>query len=210
MAGTPPRPATGTVSGAPARTGARGIPPVPRRVSMIRAGGTPLKRPPDAAGSEASVNQPLTSTTTSTLPPPLKMLTWPFVPTPTITRLGTVWPAVKLTLEVRGQPPAGKSVTQPATLGLVAVTFRATAATPVDGTPPRLSTVKPIVCPGPIVVEPPSPVRVSSSRLGTSGRYSPAGALSFPVIDVHPGTPSTTSGEPLALKELSAPVRCAG
>src|SRR6202171_2936804 len=31
MAGTPPRPATGTVSGGPARAGARGSPPAPER-----------------------------------------------------------------------------------------------------------------------------------------------------------------------------------
>src|SRR5438309_9906190 len=65
--GTPPSPATGTVSGVPARTGARGIPPMPERVSIIRAGPTPVKRPPPTDGSEASGNQPLTSPTTSTV-----------------------------------------------------------------------------------------------------------------------------------------------
>ena len=64
----------------------------PGLVSVMRLGTRPVNRDPPAVEFE-SVNQPPTSTTTSTVPaPPWWIITWPLVPTLAITRLGTVWP----------------------------------------------------------------------------------------------------------------------
>src|SRR5439155_20548912 len=105
MAGTPPTPATVAAIVAPGPTGWEN-PPVPVRVSRMRAGVTPTKRLPLAAGLLPSLNQPPMSAITWVEPAALKKLTQPGVvpllPTLTITRFGTVCPATKLRLEAVG------------------------------------------------------------------------------------------------------------
>src|SRR5882672_2465585 len=105
------------------------------------------------------------------------MLTLPPVPTPTITRFGIVSLALKFRVEAFGSAtPDGNTVRNPAELGLVAVTFRTTAATPVDGTPPRPVTCRSSVWPGLSLAMGPGLVdRVSSNRAGTSGLKRPSG-----------------------------------
>ena len=54
-----------------------------------------------------------------------------------MTRLGTVWPGSKLTLDVGGWAvPLAYTATQPPVAGLVAVTLTTTADTPVAGIAP--------------------------------------------------------------------------
>ena len=104
MAGTPPTPATVAAIVAPGPTGWE-KPPVPVRVSRIRAGVTPTNRLPLAARLLPSLNQPPMSAITWVEPAALKKLTQPgvpLVPTLTITRLGTVCPATKFRLEAVG------------------------------------------------------------------------------------------------------------
>src|SRR6266853_3907818 len=105
------------------------------------------------------------------------MLTLPPVPTPTITRLGTVWPATKLRLDASGMvTPAGHTVRKPAVLAFASVTFKTTADTPLDGTPPRPVTWRSIFWLGVrMAAGAPLPVLVSSSRDGTRGLKSPSG-----------------------------------
>src|SRR6266487_1358798 len=63
--------------------------------------------------------------------------------TPTVTRLGTVWPATKFRFDASGGvAPVGHTVTWLATVGLVTVTFITTASTPLAGTFPRLVTCR--------------------------------------------------------------------
>ncbi len=106
------------------------------------------------------------------------MLTLPPVPTPTITRLGTVWPATKLRLDASGMvTPVGHTVRKPAVLAFASVTFKTTADTPLDGTPPRPVTWRSIFWLGarmPAAMTP-LPVLVSSSLDGTSGLKRPSG-----------------------------------
>src|SRR5439155_4669764 len=114
MAGTPPTPATVAAIVAPGPTGWE-KPPVPVRVSRIRAGVTPTKRLPVAAGFVPSLNQPPMSAITWVEPAALKKLTQPAVvpllPTLTITRLGTVCPATKFRLDTIGwMLPVGYTV----------------------------------------------------------------------------------------------------
>src|SRR5215831_7521495 len=123
--------------------------PKPWRVSITRNGAGAFSAAPPL-GLVASVNQPLTSTTTSTLPRKLKRLTMPPEPTLTMTRLGTVWPPTKLRLDAVGWvAPAGQTVRKLGAVGLVTVTLRATADTPVAGTPPTPVTWRLRVTPGP-------------------------------------------------------------
>ena len=59
------------------------------------------------------------------------------------TRFGMVTPAVKLRFELSGRSsPAGQTVTNPATVGVTAVTFIATAVTPDGGTSPTPATFR--------------------------------------------------------------------
>src|SRR5690349_20580344 len=72
------------------------------RVSRTRDGVTGTKRP-DSVDRSASY-QPTMSAMTWTGPPDEYILTTPLGGTPTITRLGTVWPGPKLTLDASGSP----------------------------------------------------------------------------------------------------------
>ncbi len=107
------------------------------------------------------------------------MLTWPPEPTPTTTRLATVWPAVKFRFEASGAgAPVGKTVRKPGALGFVTVTFMTTAETPVEGTPMRPVTWRFRVFAGPsLAAGDPLPLLVSRMRAGVSGWNSPAGPL---------------------------------
>src|SRR5207237_9404666 len=67
IAGTPPAPASMTVTGCPGASG-RDRPPVPNRLSTTRAGVRPWYWPLPSAVAEVSVNQPVTSTITSVRP----------------------------------------------------------------------------------------------------------------------------------------------
>ncbi len=100
--------------------------------------------------------------------------------TPTVTRLGLVWPATKFRFEALGIAPLGHTVTWLATLGLVTVTFITTADTPEPGTPPRPVTCSERRAPpangAPIV---PWPVRESMTRAGVSGKYAPFDVSGF-------------------------------
>ena len=99
------------------------------------------------------------------------MLILPSADSLTTTRLATVWPAVKLRLEALGRAAsAGWTVRWLAAVGAVVVTLRATAATPLAGTPPWPATCTVRVWPAPTAWQPPSqlpvPMRVSSTRAG--------------------------------------------
>ena len=75
---------------------------------------------------------------TSTVPDELAMVIAPSGPTPAVTRLATVWSRTSLRLEAFGVGlPFGYTVRNPAVVGLVTVTFRATALTSLSGTSPR-------------------------------------------------------------------------
>src|SRR5205807_10414623 len=87
-------------------------------------------------------------------------------------------------------------------VGLVAVTFSATAATPAGGTPPRPVTWRLRTCPGPMG---PPLVRVSISRAGGSALKSPALVGDGPG-PYHPSTSTSTSVCPLPLKRLTMPL----
>src|SRR2546423_1587924 len=94
-------------------------------------------------------------------PAKLNRLTFWLDPTCTTTRFGIVSPGTKFTFDaVGGAPPLGHSVTTPALVGFVTVTFRTNAPTPVTGTPPRPGPVRSRPSPGPHGVEkPPVPSR---------------------------------------------------
>ena len=80
--------------------------------------------------------QPVTSTTRCVVPALLNRLILPSAPTPTTTALGTVRPATTFRFDAFGRGmPAGHTVMNGEPEGSVAVTFNATAATPVAGTP---------------------------------------------------------------------------
>ena len=65
------------------------------------------------------------------------MLTWPEVPTGTMTRLGTVLPPTQFKFEESGRTePVGQTVKKLCAVVSVTVTFKATADTPLAGTPP--------------------------------------------------------------------------
>src|SRR5260370_28981532 len=141
MSGTPPQPATVTTIVPPGPTDDEN-PPIPERVSRIRTGVTPVNTLPVAAGTLASVNQPLTSAMICTLPPGLKKATRPPAPSITMTRFATACPPREFRFDASGTPvPAGKTVRYPAGVGEVTVTLRTTAEAPVAGTPPR-----PVTC----------------------------------------------------------------
>src|SRR5947209_17964657 len=76
--------------------------------------------------------------------------------------------------------PVGNTVRNPGALGWVTVTVKATAETPVAGTPPRPVTCRFRVAPGPIAAAgAPVPSRVSRMRAGVTG-WKPAGDGSPP------------------------------
>src|SRR5437762_223021 len=109
MAGTPPTPATETWS-TPSIPSVRPalMRPDPGRVSVMRLGVMPVNTWPVVVGLVPSVYQPPTSAMTSTLPEKLYIVTEPLLPTGTVTRLGTVCPATKFTLDALGRlTPAG-------------------------------------------------------------------------------------------------------
>src|SRR5260370_551731 len=120
LAGTPPLPVTCTLMVPLAGTGP--VAPVPLRVSRMRDG-VRGDRPPAAGVPDA--NQPKTSPTYCAVPvPPLNRSILPSAPTGTTTRLGMVWPATKLRLEVVGfVTPSGHTVAKPAAVGWVTVTL---------------------------------------------------------------------------------------
>lgn len=108
--GTPPHPATVSAIVPPGPTGDE-KPPIPERVSRMRTGVTPVNTLPVAPGRLASVNQPLTSAMTCTLPLELKKATRQPAPSMTITRFGTVCPATKLRFDASGTAvPAGNTL----------------------------------------------------------------------------------------------------
>src|SRR3981081_4667065 len=94
-----------------------------------------------------------------------------------MTRFGTVTPAVQLRLEARGRvAPAGYTVKKQAAVVRVAVTFKATAVTPVVGIPPTPVTWTSRLSSGPNVAPAlvwPLPGPVSVMRAGTTGTYCP-------------------------------------
>src|SRR5262249_6684542 len=129
--------------------------------------------------TDASVNQPTTSAITWVVVL-VNRVTVPPAPTGTMTRFGIVCPVTTLRFEEEPRavgPPVGTTWTNPGPRGNVAVTFIATADTPAVGTPPRPVTWSGIADPAksgsPPVVEP-SPVRVSSRRLGATSWKRPA------------------------------------
>src|SRR5215472_6161058 len=150
--------------------------------------GTVATKPLPPLWLVASVNQPLTSTTRSVLPPRLKRLTWPLVPTGTVTRLGRVWPALQFRLEASGRAcPAGHTVRKLSAVVSVAVTFRTTAETPEAGTPPRPVTCRVSVCAGPTAaMGAPLPMRVSSRREGERALNIPNGPLELVASPTQP------------------------
>ena len=78
------------------------MPPVPLRVSRTRVG-VRLMNMPVVPATEASVNQPTTSTMTWVSPPALYRVILPSVPTFTIARLDTVSPATQFRLAASGR-----------------------------------------------------------------------------------------------------------
>src|SRR4029079_15387272 len=99
------------------------------------------------------------------------MLTFPLAPIFTVTRLGTVWPGVKLRFDTTGwSSPEGQAVMKPFVIGESTVTFKTTAVAPVAGTPPTPATFNSvIVLRARPEMLPPVPSRVSISRAGLSG-----------------------------------------
>src|SRR5262245_15778800 len=127
----------------------------------------------------------------------LKALTLPSGPTPTVTRLGTVWPGTKLRLETSGrESPDGQSVRKPAAVGSTTVTFITTAETPVAGTPPRpviwAANVWPLPS-GPGTPPRPRPVRVSRMRAGAIPVNSPEGSGAHEILPSESWAPSTVN-----------------
>ena len=104
----------------------------------------------------------------------------PLAPSGTTTRLGAVFPGTKLRFDagLGRATPDGQTVAKPAAVGLVSVTFNATAVA-FPGTP---GTARSRVCPADHGVEnPPVPTRESRMRLGLSGSYGmPPGAVPSP------------------------------
>src|SRR5438270_923238 len=96
-----------------------------------------------------------------------------------MTRFGIVWPTRStLRFDASGRPlPAGQTVTNPGSVGSVAVTFNTTATAPDVGTPPVPATCTSIDAPS-VSVEPPCPDRVSRIRAGVNGKNvaAPVGA----------------------------------
>src|SRR5439155_4791107 len=131
--GTPASPPTNTrARPAPSRD-----PPRPTRVSRTRLGTSPTYRPVQLGAADPSVNQPTTSTITSTVLGPLRRVILPSEPSPVMTRFAIVWFGLKLTFEVLAKlVPLGRTESQPAAFGAVAVRLRTTPVTPVAGTPP--------------------------------------------------------------------------
>src|ERR1700724_622897 len=97
------------------------------------------------------------------------MVTLPSAPTPVTTRLAIVWPALKLRLEVPSALPLGLTESQPAVVGLVAVTLRMTPVTPAAGTPPCPVTCRSSDWFGPGGTASPRLDRLSAIRAGVSG-----------------------------------------
>src|SRR6202521_799759 len=145
-------------------------PPVPVRVSRIRAGVTPVNVDPVVVVTP-SLYQPATSAMMFTDPRALRKLILPPAPSLTSTRLGIACPGTRLRLEASGlRVAAGKTVTKLDAVASAAVTLSTTAETPVSGTPPRPLTCSVIAWPAPTgAVYPPLPFRVSRIRAGTSG-----------------------------------------
>src|SRR5664279_6225540 len=106
-----------------------------------------------------------------TVPPdPLYSWIFPSAPTGTMTRFGMFCPAWKFRFDVScWGVPDGHTVMYPAAAGPATVTFRATADTPVAGTPPcpvTCTEIDPVAGTGP---DAPWPIRVSESAPAAAG-----------------------------------------
>src|ERR1700682_2507575 len=103
------------------------------------------------------------------------MVTWPPLPTGTLTRFARVSPATQLRLEtVLAAPPAGPTFRKLAAVVVVTVTLGTTpvaAAGTVVGPPATIRLSEP---PGPSL---PPVARISSSRLGLSAVYAVGSAV---------------------------------
>src|SRR5262249_26892321 len=83
-----------------------------------------------------------------------------------------------LTFEVSGRAvPLGHRVTSVSSSGATTVTFRATAVTPVAGTPPTPSTAKACGASRTSAASSPRPTRESTTRVGARGWYDPPAAV---------------------------------
>src|SRR5436305_3426089 len=129
--------------------------------------------------------------------------------TGTTTRLGMVWPGLKLTDEVAGgwlsAGPPGRTETYPLAVGLTAVTFKTTADRPVPGTSPTPATCKFTVCPACKRPDPPCPVRVSINLAGVNGRKRPAVPAVVCGVEIQPSTSKRTWTLPMWLKTVTRP-----
>src|SRR5207245_1419877 len=106
----------------------------------------------------------------SVLPLALLQLTLPPVPSMIVTRLGADLPALQFRFDAVGIVwPNGQQVSQLNALVFVTVALKTTASAPVTGTPPCPVTWMLRVVPGPSLLMPPVPLRVSTIRLGASG-----------------------------------------
>src|SRR2546425_5052128 len=133
------RPVTWRFTVSPGRTGPR-CPPLLVRVSRSRAGTIGLRSPSPPTEFSGVPTQPATSASTSVWPAALKNVTWPPLPTPTSTRLGTVVPADQFRLDATGRvTPVGYTVRKLPAVVPGTVPVITTSETPVDGVPRVLS-----------------------------------------------------------------------
>ena len=97
-------------------------------------------------------------------------------PTGAITSFGTGLSLTKFRFDAVGKAvPSPYTVTYPALVGAVTVTFSTTAETPVAGTPPRPATCRCTVpLAGTATAAAPTPMRVSNNRAGANEPNAPA------------------------------------
>src|SRR6056297_3133491 len=96
------------------------------------------------------------------------MHTCPLPDSVAIAVFATIWPATKFTVDAVGRRGVqGKAVRKPPSDGSTATTLNTAAVAPT-GTPARPATCTATWRPAGIRSEPPSPLRVSSSRAGTT------------------------------------------
>src|ERR1700682_1550831 len=107
------------------------------------------------------------------------MVTWPLVPTGTLTRFARVSPAAQLRFEtVAGLDPAGVTFRKLEAVVFVTVTLRTTPVAPAGTVVVPPATVKVSDPPGPSGVDvPPVPFLVSRMRLGFCAVYAAAGEM---------------------------------
>lgn len=105
----------------------------------------------------------------------LKIATLPLDATGRVMVFARVTPAVTLRLETLGRDTSeGYAVRYVDADGETLVKVMVTAETPTAGRPLRPATCRTIVAPAPIRCEPPVPLRVSSRRVGTTGKKRPS------------------------------------